>query len=257
MPLPGSAQSPTVRAASVPRHVAIIMDGNGRWAAARGLPRPAGHKAGIAPVRMSIEECARRGVQALTLFAFSSENWQRPREEVSSLMGLFLDALDREVAELHANHVVLRFIGDRRTLSVRLQARIAAAEELTRGNEGLRLQVAMSYGGRWDVVQATQRLARRCAEGALRPEEITESTVGAALELGTLPDPDLFIRTGGERRISNFLLWNLAYTELFFSDKLWPQFDVEELNAAFAFFEGRERRFGLAGGQPQQSRSRA
>ena len=241
---------------SLPRHVAIVMDGNGRWAAARGMPRVAGHKAGIAPVRMSIEQCARRGVQALTLFAFSSENWRRPPDEVSSLMGLFLDALDREVAELHANRVRLRIIGDRSTLSERLQERIAAAEEQTAGNDGLQLQVAVSYGGRWDIVKACQWLARQCLAGTVTPQEIDEARVAAALELGGLPDPDLFIRTGGERRISNFLLWNLAYTELYFTDRPWPEFDEAELETAFAFFAERQRRFGLTGEQLAQRQAR-
>lgn len=236
---------------TLPRHVAVIMDGNGRWAAARGLPRAAGHKAGIEPVRMAIRECARRGVEALTLFAFSSENWQRPQAEVSSLMGLFLEALDREVAELHANKVRLRVIGDRKSLSVRLQSRIAEAEALTAANDGLKIQIAVSYGGRWDLVQASQKLARQCAQGALRAQDITERRLGEALELAGLPEPDLFIRTGGERRISNFLLWDLAYTELYFCERLWPEFGVAELDAAFAFFAARERRFGLTAPQTQ------
>lgn len=227
-----------------PRHVAIIMDGNGRWAAMRGLPRAAGHKAGIDAVRMSIEECARHGIEALTLFAFSSENWRRPADEVSSLMGLFLDALDREIAQLHANRVRVRIIGNRRTLAVRLQTRIAEAEALTAGNDGLKLQIAVSYGGRWDLTQAARALARECMQGGLRPEEITEERLGATLELNGLPEPDLFIRTGGEQRLSNFLLWDLAYTELYFCNRLWPEFDVAQLEAALAFFEGRERRFG-------------
>jgi undecaprenyl diphosphate synthase len=228
------------------------MDGNGRWAQERGMPRQAGHKEGIAPVRMCIEECARRGVQALTLFAFSSENWRRPETEVASLMGLFLDALDREVAELHENKVRLRFIGDRKALTVRLQARIAAAEELTGGNRGLQLQVAVSYGGRWDIVHSAQELARQCSHGALRVEDITEERFANSLALGGLPDPDLLIRTGGERRISNFLLWNLAYTELYFSDRLWPDFGVPELEAALAHFAARERRYGLTAEQRAQ-----
>jgi undecaprenyl diphosphate synthase len=221
------------------------MDGNGRWAAARGLPRQAGHKAGIAPVRLVIEECSRRGVEALTLFAFSSENWGRPSAEVSAIMSLFLNALDRETAQLHANGVRVRIIGDRRTLPVRLQARVAAAQEQTAKNTGLRLQVAVSYGGRWDIVQANQRLAEQCLVGALFPTEINEAHLAGALELGDVPDPDLFIRTGGERRISNFLLWNLAYTELYFSDGLWPDFTVADFEVALAFFAQRERRFGL------------
>lgn len=236
-------------AGGLPRHIAIVMDGNGRWAAARGLPREAGHRQGIGPVRASIRECARRGIEALTLFAFSSENWRRPAPEVTSLMGLFVEALDREVDELHENRVRLRFIGDRRALAVRLQTRIAAAEQRTAANDGLKLQVAVSYGGRWDIVEAARRLARACASGALRPEELTEERFAAALELAGLPDPDLFVRTGGERRISNFLLWNLAYTELWFSDCLWPDFDAVELGRALEFFASRERRFGLTASQ--------
>jgi len=232
-----------------PRHVAIVMDGNGRWAAARGLPRTAGHKAGVAPVRMAIQECARRGVEALTVFAFSSENWKRPQEEVVTLMGLFFDALEKEIAELNQNGVRLRIIGDRKALSVRLQARIAGAEEQTAANRGLQLQVAVSYGGRWDIVQATQELAKQCLVGALRPEQIDEARFASATALAGLPEPDLFIRTSGEHRISNFLIWDLAYTELYFSDKFWPDFDVAELEAAFDAFAKRGRRFGLTGEQ--------
>jgi undecaprenyl diphosphate synthase len=228
----------------LPRHIAITMDGNGRWAAARGLTRSAGHRAGLTPVRMCIEECARRGVEALTLFAFSSENWSRPAEEVGSLMGLFLEALDREIAELHAKGVRVRFVGERRNLSVRLQARIAAAEEHTAGNGALRLQVAVSYGGRWDIIQATQKLARECSSGALRPEDINEDRFAAQLALAGLPEADLLIRTGGEYRISNFLLWDLAYAELYFSPRLWPDFALADLEEALAFFASRERRFG-------------
>ncbi len=234
---------------TLPRHIAITMDGNGRWAAARGLARSAGHKAGLEPVRLCIRECSRRGIEALTLFAFSSENWRRPVEEVTSLMGLFLEALDREVADLHSNGVRIRFVGDRQTLSVRLQSRIAAAEERTRENSGLRLQVAVSYGGRWDILQAAQRLARECSSGSLRPEDIDEARFGAALALAGLPETDLLIRTGGEHRISNFLLWNLAYAELYFSDRLWPEFDLAELEAALGFFASRERRFGRTSAQ--------
>jgi undecaprenyl diphosphate synthase len=222
------------------------MDGNGRWAVARGLTRSAGHRAGLTPVRMCIEECARRGVEALTLFAFSSENWSRPAGEVGSLMGLFLEALDREIAELHAKGVRVRFVGERRNLSVRLQARIAAAEERTGGNGALRLQVAVSYGGRWDIIQASQDLARECSSGALRPEDINEGRFAAQLALAGLPEADLLIRTGGEYRISNFLLWDLAYAELYFSPRLWPDFAVADLEDALAFFASRERRFGHA-----------
>ena len=230
--------------AFLPRHIAITMDGNGRWAAARGLARTAGHKAGLTPVRMCIEQCSQRGVEALTLFAFSSENWRRPAEEVGSLMGLFVEALDREIDELHRQSVRLRFIGERRSLSVRLQAHIAAAEARTAANAGLKLQVAMSYGGRWDIVQAAQRLARECASGALRADEINEETLAARLALAGLPEADLLIRTGGEQRISNFLLWDLAYAELYFSMRLWPDFALSDLEEALAYFAGRERRFG-------------
>ena len=230
---------------SIPKHIAIIMDGNGRWAEARGQPRHTGHKEGVRPVRMCIEECARRGVGALTLFAFSSENWQRPTVEVASLMQLFLDAIDREVAELHKNQVRLRFIGDRHALSVKLQARMAASEELTAANTGLKLQVAVSYGGRWDIVQAARKLAAQVASGALAVDSIDEERFARELSLSGIVDPDLFIRTGGDHRISNFLLWNLAYTEIHVCEALWPDFDVAQLEAALASFANRERRFGL------------
>ena len=228
----------------LPRHIAIIMDGNGRWAAARGQPRSAGHKAGLTPVRLCIEECSRRGVEALTLFAFSSENWRRPADEVGSLMGLFVEALDREIDELHQKGVRVRFIGERRSLAVRLQSRIAAAEARTAANSGLKLQVAMSYGGRWDIVQAARKIARDCASGLMLPEGLSEEGFAARLSLAGLPEADLLIRTGGEQRISNFLLWDLAYAELYFSARLWPDFTVSDLEEALAYFAGRERRFG-------------
>jgi undecaprenyl diphosphate synthase len=236
-------------AKSTPRHIAITMDGNGRWAAARGLTRSAGHKAGLTPVRMCVQECSRRGIPALTLFAFSSENWRRPLEEVGGLMSLFVEALDREIDELDEQNVRVRFIGERRALAVRLQTRIAAAEERTRGNAGLALQVALSYGGRWDIVQAAQRLARECLSGALLAADITEERFAAALALAGLPDADLLIRTGGEQRVSNFLLWELAYAELYFSPRLWPDFALTDLEEAIAFFASRERRFGATAAQ--------
>ena len=239
---------------NLPRHVAIIMDGNGRWAAARKLPRHAGHKAGISALRACVQTCTARGIGALTVFAFSSENWARPAEEVSLLMGLFVDALDQEVEELHRNGVRLRFIGERQRLSVRLQSYLVAAEARTAANQKLSLNIAMSYGGRWDITGAVRELAARCAAGGLRPVDITEEQVAQALALADLPDPDLFVRTGGERRISNFLLWNLAYTELYFTDCLWPDFDAGELDTALAFFAARERRFGRT---PDQTRSPA
>jgi undecaprenyl diphosphate synthase len=193
---------------------------------------------------MCIQECSQRNIEALTLFAFSSENWARPAAEVGSLMGLFFEALEAEIAELQERNVAMRFIGARRQLPVRLQARLAAAEERTAANSGLKLQVAVSYGGRWDIVQAAQQLARECATGALRPEEITEARFAAATSLGALPDAELLIRTGGEQRLSNFLLWHCAYAELYFTPALWPDFGVADLEEALAFFASRERRFG-------------
>lgn len=234
-----------------PRHVAIIMDGNGRWAEARGLPRHAGHKSGIAPVKMAVETCGKLGIEALTLFAFSSENWRRPDEEVGRLMELFMEALQTEVAQLHGNGVRLKFIGNLKSFSMRLQTRIAQAEDLTRGNLGLKLFVAMGYGGRWDIVQAARALTRRALSGALTADAIDEEAFEAELSLHDVPDPDLFIRTGGEKRISNFLLWQLAYTELYFCDALWPDFSREQFDAALEFFASRERRFGRTAAQTQ------
>jgi undecaprenyl diphosphate synthase len=242
---------------SIPKHIAIIMDGNGRWAEARGLARHAGHKEGVRPVRLCVEECAKRGISALTLFAFSSENWQRPSIEVNSLMQLFLEAIDREVEDLHRNKVRVRFIGDRQSLSVKLQARMAATEQLTAQNTTLALQVAVSYGGRWDIVQAARRLAAAVASGALALEDIDEDRFGRELQLADLPDPDLFIRTGGDHRISNFLLWNLAYTELHVCDTLWPDFGVAQFDAAIESFSSRERRYGLTRDQSREIAQRA
>jgi undecaprenyl diphosphate synthase len=235
--------------ADSPQHVAIIMDGNGRWARSRGMPRPAGHRASVKVVHRVVEECAKRKVRYLTLFAFSSENWRRPPEEVGMLMKLFLDALDRQVADLHRNQVRLSFIGDRAMLGAELARRMQAAEQLTAGNSGLRLIIAVAYGGRWDVVQACRSLAAEAAAGKLTAAEIGESQITERLALTGVPDPDLLIRTGGERRISNFLLWNLAYTELYFCDELWPEFSPAHLAAAFEYFAQRERRFGRTSGQ--------
>jgi undecaprenyl diphosphate synthase len=225
------------------------MDGNGRWARARSLPRHAGHRAGAKAVRAAVEHSARRGISYLTLFAFSSENWGRPREEVSKLMGLFVESLRREVGELHRNKVRLRFIGAREQLAANLIDKIADAEELTAGNTGLNLQVAIAYGGRWDIVRAAQRLAVRVASRDLAPENIDESRFANELQLAGTPDPDLLIRTGGERRISNFLLWNLAYAELWFTDVLWPDFGEREFDAALDFYSQRQRRYGHTGEQ--------
>ena len=232
-----------------PRHVAIIMDGNGRWARSRGLPRPAGHRASVKVVRKIVEECGRRNVDYLTLFAFSSENWRRPPDEVGMLMNLFLDALDREVADLHRNRVRLRFLGDRDLLGAALAQRMRDAEALTLGNTGLVLFVALAYGGRWDLTQACRSLAADVAAGTLKTADIGEAQIAGRLALAGIPDPDLLIRTGGEQRISNFLLWNLAYTEMYFSEVLWPEFGPAELDAAFDFYAQRERRFGKTSAQ--------
>jgi undecaprenyl diphosphate synthase len=235
--------------AVVPRHVAVIMDGNGRWAEQRALPRAAGHRAGTKADRVTIEECVRRGVGALTLFAFSSENWRRPPTEVGLLMQLFLESLDREVDELDANGVRIRFIGDRARLAPALAERMAAAEARTATRERLDLAVAVAYGGRWDIAQAARRLAAECAAGNRAAGSIDESALAAGLANAGRPAPDLFIRTGGERRISNFLLWDLAYTELWFTDTLWPDFDADCFASALADFGGRERRFGRVAGE--------
>ena len=231
-------------AASVPRHVAVIMGGNGRWARRRTLPRHAGHRAGVKAVRATVEYAAQRGVEYLTLFAFSSENWQRPKDEVSKLMGLFVEALRREVAELHQNNVRLQFIGARELLDAKLIDKISSSEQLTADNSGLNLQVAVAYGGRWDIVEAARKLAGQVAAGEINADEIDESGFAAGLQLANVPDPDLLIRTGGEHRISNFLLWNLAYAELWFSDVLWPDFDEAALDAALDFYSHRQRRYG-------------
>jgi undecaprenyl diphosphate synthase len=239
------AATQTAGGMAVPRHIAVIMDGNGRWAEQRSLPRAAGHRAGTKAVRTTIEESVRHGVGALTLFAFSSENWQRPAGEVGLLMQLFLESLDREVAELDANRVRIRFIGDRTRLAPALTERMAAAEARTAANGKLDLVVAVAYGGRWDIAQAARRLAAEAVEGRRRAQEIDEDVLAACLATAGRPAPDLFIRTGGERRISNFLLWDLAYTELWFTDTLWPDFDA----GCFADFGGRERRFGRVAGE--------
>jgi undecaprenyl diphosphate synthase len=234
---------------SVPRHIAVIMDGNGRWAAKRALPRPAGHRMGVKSVKAIVENCARRGVEVLTLFAFSSENWKRPREEVSMLMGRFLEALDTEVDDLHKNQIRIRFIGNLEQLSTALRERILNAEALTRSNTRMTLVIAVAYGGRWDIAVAARELARRCVAGEITVDAVDEGSLAALVALNDVPDPDLLIRTGGEQRISNFLLWNLAYTELYFCDTLWPDFGAAELDAAIEHFGRRQRRFGLTPAQ--------
>jgi undecaprenyl diphosphate synthase len=233
----------------LPRHVAIIMDGNGRWAKQRFLPRTAGHRSGVGAVRKTVEHCLARGIGALTLFAFSSENWRRPPQEVSLLMELFIASLERETRKLHDNGVRLRVIGDRSAFAGKLQERIAASEELTRRNERLDLVIAANYGGRWDIVQAARSLAEQAQRGELRVADIDTERFQAHLALADLPEPDLFIRTGGEQRISNFLLWQLAYTELYFTPVLWPDFDEQALDQALESYAGRQRRFGYTGEQ--------
>jgi undecaprenyl diphosphate synthase len=234
---------------NIPNHVAVIMDGNGRWARKRAMPRHLGHRSGVGAVRKIVEMAAQRGVNYLTLFAFSSENWNRPRDEVSKLMGLFVEALQREVDDLHRNNVRLVFIGAREQLQTRLRNMIAAAEQQTSGNSGLRLQVAVAYGGRWDIVNATKKLMQQVAAGELQVNDIDDAAIANELQLSATPDPDLLIRTGGEQRISNFLLWNLAYAELWFCDTLWPDFDEQQFDAALEFFAQRERRYGHTGEQ--------
>lgn len=233
----------------LPRHVAIIMDGNGRWAERRRLPRFAGHKAGVDAVKGVVEACGEKGIEVLTLFAFSSENWRRPEEEVGLLMGLFITALEQQAKKLHENNVQLRVIGDRSAFSPELQRRIAEAELLTSQNTGLTLVIAANYGGRWDIAQAARTMASRVQAGELELTDITPELFETALSLHELPPPDLFIRTGGEKRISNFLLWQLAYTELYFTDTLWPDFDRQAFDDALASFATRQRRFGRTGRQ--------
>ena len=231
----------------VPRHIAIIMDGNGRWAKRRLMPRVAGHRKGVEALRGVIRGCAERGVSHLTVFAFSSENWRRPQEEVTLLMELFMRALENEVARLHENDIRFRVIGDLSGFSARIQALIRDAEALTRDNTRLTFTVAANYGGRWDIVQAVKKLMA----AGVAPEALDEAALAQQLSMAEAPEPDLFIRTGGEQRISNFLLWQLAYTELYFTDALWPDFDAAALDAAIASYRARERRFGRTSEQVQ------
>lgn len=226
---------------SVPKHIAVIMDGNGRWARKRFLPRVAGHKRGVETVRELVKHCVKLDVKFLTLFAFSSENWRRPAEEVSFLMGLFMDALDREVAKLHQNNIKLVMIGDRSHFDSNLVAKINASEQLTANNTGLVLTIAANYGGRWDILQAMNKMQQALPE---LTGHYQEAHLQPYLAMHYAPEPDLFIRTGGEVRISNFLLWQLAYTELYFTDTLWPDFDESAFNLAIHSYQQRERRFG-------------
>jgi len=235
----------------MPQHVAIIMDGNGRWAKKRFLPRLAGHRAGVGAVRKIVEACAARKILALSLFAFSSENWRRPKAEVGLLMELFMSALDRETQALHKNNIKLNIIGDLSAFSEKLQQKVAEAQELTCNNTGLVLNIAANYGGRWDVTQATRKVVSEVNSGAYNVEDIDESTIEQHLAFNGMPDPDLFIRTGGEQRISNFMLWQLAYTEFHFTELNWPDFDEAAFNDALNSFQRRERRFGRTSEQVQ------
>lgn len=227
-----------------PRHVAIIMDGNGRWAQQRGKPRVMGHRSGIASVRAVIESSARKQIDTLTLFAFSSENWRRPQDEVSLLMKLFVEAIQSEGKKLHENRVRLRVVGDVSAFSQPLQDQIAQIETLTQDNDGLLVNIAANYGGHWEIVEAVQQLADQVKSGEIESNDIDNELITKSLALGDVPPPDLFIRTGGEQRISNFLLWHLAYTELYFTDTLWPDFDDDAYELALHWFAGRQRRFG-------------
>jgi undecaprenyl diphosphate synthase len=238
--------------ARIPRHIAIVMDGNGRWAERRHRPRVFGHREGQKAVRATVEFCRRHGVEALTLFAFSSENWKRPDEEVGALMQLFLKALDREVDELHANGVRIEFVGDLSAFSSELALRMRAAMVRTAGNNALRMNVAVNYGGRWDIAQAARAIAHAAVRGELDADAIDEATFARYACLAEQPPVDLFIRTGGETRVSNFLLWQIAYAELYFTDALWPDVDATALDAALADYARRERRYGLT---PAQARA--
>jgi undecaprenyl diphosphate synthase len=237
----------------VPRHVAIILDGNGRWARRRHLPRFAGHKRGVEAVRRVVRACAERGVKFLTLFAFSSENWRRPPEEVALLMQLFVAALTREVRKLHRNDIRLKVVGETSRFDVKIRALVEAGERLTERNTGLTLTIAANYGGRWDILQALTRLTRD-QPGAVE-RGIAEEHLAPYLSMAYAPEPDLFIRTGGEQRVSNFLLWQLAYTELFFTEQLWPDFDAEALEEAFVWYRSRERRFGRTSEQLEDAKN--
>ncbi len=235
-----------------PDHIAIIMDGNGRWARQRSLPRSSGHQAGVKTIRQVVEHCARLRVGALTVYAFSSENWQRPEKEVSFLMELFVRALRSEVDKLHENNIAVRFIGELDVFPHALREEIRHATEKTAANSGMRFNIAVNYGGRRELARAVTAIAASVQRGELNPDDIDEALVTRHTWLQDVPEPDLFIRTGGEQRLSNFLLWHLAYTELFFTNTLWPDFNVAELDAAITHFSKRQRRFGQTGDQIEQ-----
>lgn len=229
---------------NLPKHIAIIMDGNGRWAKQRGLPRIAGHRAGVKALQNIVNFSATKGIDILTVYAFSSENWKRPRTEVSMLMELFNTSLRQRFRDLHDNNVRLRFIGDLSLFPARLQKSMADAEDLTTNNTGLELVIAVNYGGRWDITNAFKVLNKKISDKSISIEDINETLIGESMCLSDLPEPDLFIRTGGEMRISNYFLWQLAYTELYFNDCLWPDFGTESIQTALKWYAGRERRFG-------------
>ncbi|TAK79226.1 MAG: isoprenyl transferase [Gammaproteobacteria bacterium] len=234
---------------TLPQHIAIIMDGNGRWAKQRFMPRLAGHRAGVEAARQVVKNCLKRKIKVLSLFAFSSENWRRPAQEVSHLMELFLTGLEREVNVLHENNIQLRFIGDRTRLNARLCQKIQDVEKLTQQNTAMVLIIAVDYGGQWDICQATRQLAQEVEAGQLKSADITPEKLASKLSFADLPNPDLFIRTSGEVRISNFMLWQLAYAELYFTPTLWPDFDEKELDKALFHYTHRERRFGYSSEQ--------
>ena len=239
----------TVSPQHVPRHVAIVMDGNGRWANKRHLPRAAGHKAGVNTTRQIVENCVKNKIEALTIFAFSSENWNRPETEVSSLMSLFVSTIMAEVKKLNIKNVCVTFIGDRTRFSEKLQKSINESELLTKNNTGLHLNIAANYGGRWDIVNACKLIAEEVKNNKKTIQDINEDVFNSYTSLSEIPAPDLFIRTGGEQRISNFLIWQLSYSELYFVDTLWPDFSDEDFVAALNWYAGRQRRFGQTGQQ--------
>lgn len=252
MPPPNSPSSSTLTIPTpgeVPRHLAVIMDGNGRWATKRYLPRTAGHIRGVQAVRRVVEACGKRGVEYLTLFAFSSENWRRPSEEVTFLMRLFVQTLEKQVDKLSDQGVRLRVIGDLSAFEPRLQELIVAAQDRTAHNSTLNLTIAANYGGRWDILQAMRKALHENPELGADPDSLTETMLSGHLAMSFAPEPDLFIRTGGEQRISNFMIWQLAYTELYFSDDFWPDFGSKQIERAFEWYRTRERRFGRTSAQ--------
>lgn len=238
-----------------PRHIVVVMDGNGRWAKKRLMPRTAGHHAGVKSTRKIVEECVKEKIQALTLFAFSSENWKRPEQEVSSIMELFVSTLQSEVKSLHKQNVRVRFIGECSAFSEKLQQKIREAKQLTENNTGLQLNIAVNYGGRWDIAEACKTIIKNIQSGKLDVSDVNAELIDEYVCLSELTEPDLFIRTGGEMRISNFLIWQLAYTELYFTDVLWPDFKAKEFSEALQWFAGRQRRFGQTGEQVDDSQT--